>query len=403
MNRIFVFHDIFRLCLTAPRGEFSDYLEIEFAHGRKHASSKEDMGAANNQKDENLPTINIEVDSIIKTDGDICALGKGLFFNETSREILFCQNRDTSFYDPNSIYASITDFFGGTQNGITIKILSSKIEKRGFESWLKGLYRKYIVADLRSLGRKNAESVVSQFVEPNLYRVGLRTGHVLLHAAALSRRGKGILVFGPQNIGKTTISIGLSRLGWGLLGDDLCFLNQESTLKSYLKPLKLEREFLKHFADSEIVGALKTENQNNTLAKMFQLLIGKRKEVEIKVPASVLGVVTENSARLTTAIFLQRRYERKKEGSVVVEKLVYEDAVALCEQHIVAEFDVNKHLDRDIRQSMALFYRKSNSLSLLAPETSKIIKAALKDVDSYMVTLNTPDANALAAISEIVE
>jgi hypothetical protein len=48
---------------------------------------------------------------------------------------------------------------------------------------------------------------------------------IALHAALLSRAGRGVLVVGPKQAGKSTLAIALWRRGWTLHGDDLTILS----------------------------------------------------------------------------------------------------------------------------------------------------------------------------------
>jgi hypothetical protein len=53
-----------------------------------------------------------------------------------------------------------------------------------------------------------------------------RPDSVLLHAALLSRQGRGIIVVGPCGAGKSTLACSLWRHGWSLLGDDGAIFDQ---------------------------------------------------------------------------------------------------------------------------------------------------------------------------------
>jgi len=87
-----------------------------------------------------------------------------------------------------------------------------------------------IKKDPRTRLRKQAEIIVSQMIEVNIYKILANNGCLLLHAAALEKDGKGTLIFGPQNVGKTTISLGLSNRGWKMLGDDFCIIDHDKNL-----------------------------------------------------------------------------------------------------------------------------------------------------------------------------
>lgn len=55
--------------------------------------------------------------------------------------------------------------------------------------------------------------------------VTLESGVIALHAALLSRAGRGVLLVGPKQAGKSTLAIALWRRGWTLHGDDLAILS----------------------------------------------------------------------------------------------------------------------------------------------------------------------------------
>lgn len=59
-----------------------------------------------------------------------------------------------------------------------------------------------------------------------LMEVLKRRGRFSVHAAGVSRGGKGILFPGTSGAGKSTLSLALARAGFALLGDDLVFLAQ---------------------------------------------------------------------------------------------------------------------------------------------------------------------------------
>jgi hypothetical protein len=52
-----------------------------------------------------------------------------------------------------------------------------------------------------------------------------RRGQFSIHAAALTLRGRGLLIAGDSGTGKTTLTVVLLRAGFGFLGDDTVFLS----------------------------------------------------------------------------------------------------------------------------------------------------------------------------------
>lgn len=66
--------------------------------------------------------------------------------------------------------------------------------------------------------------------------------HVLVHAGAVERNGVGVVLPAPMESGKTTLTAGLVRAGFGYLTDEAAAFDRATrTLVSYPKPLSLDR------------------------------------------------------------------------------------------------------------------------------------------------------------------
>ncbi len=64
-----------------------------------------------------------------------------------------------------------------------------------------------------------------------------RRGLFNLHAAGLSRGGRGLLIAGASGSGKSTLSVGLALAGFDFLGDDTLFLSETAgSLRAYAFP-----------------------------------------------------------------------------------------------------------------------------------------------------------------------
>ncbi len=67
----------------------------------------------------------------------------------------------------------------------------------------------------------------SVFVGVSLFELLRWKGLYVIHAVALERFGKGILIAGPPGLGKTTASLPLLRAGYGFISDDYPFLREK--------------------------------------------------------------------------------------------------------------------------------------------------------------------------------
>jgi hypothetical protein len=84
-----------------------------------------------------------------------------------------------------------------------------------------------------------AEMQPSERIKGEILRVEWDVIHFLVekggstlsvHAAVLSKDGKGVVIIGPSFAGKSTLATGLWRNGWSLLSDDLVFLDADQRM-----------------------------------------------------------------------------------------------------------------------------------------------------------------------------
>jgi hypothetical protein len=76
-------------------------------------------------------------------------------------------------------------------------------------------------------------SIVAQVERLLIQTVVAATPHLLtLHAAALQRDGRPLLLAGPSGAGKTTLSIALARAGWSFGSDEIVLLGRDQDLRA---------------------------------------------------------------------------------------------------------------------------------------------------------------------------
>jgi hypothetical protein len=79
-------------------------------------------------------------------------------------------------------------------------------------------------------------------------------GYYSLHAAGVvSPQGRGVLIVGPSEIGKSTLALGLMRKGWQYLSDDAVLVRRQG---DGIRALALRRHFYLNASDVSLYGHL---------------------------------------------------------------------------------------------------------------------------------------------------
>ena len=100
--------------------------------------------------------------------------------------------------------------------------------------------------DMEGIPRWHANDMWSVLYGSRLYMVQKALENVrdrvYLHAAVLERDGKGLLLVGRYDSGKTSYAIELCREGWNLLSDDVALIDPRSlSVDWFPKPLGIKR------------------------------------------------------------------------------------------------------------------------------------------------------------------
>lgn len=346
-----------------------------------------------------LQTISISAERVAGLSSNILSLGKGIFFDKDFDKILFSIDQNTSLFQEGEIYASITNIYTQHESAVEISVNPKILLKN--HSFLRSIYRKLVKLDPHSSMEKAAESFFSQVVEPLLYRCYQACGQVLLHAAAVERDNKVSLILGPQNIGKTSFTVELTRRGWNMLGDDMCLLSSNGLVLSHPKPLKIENEHFKRDAFFYTTIFISKSRVLRILNPLYRWLVKKRGTFEFKASPSELGIALAKQGELQNVFFLQRWTRSSFVDLPSIVTISDLQAARLVGQHVAAEVDVNKRLDRDIRHVLNLHSLGPQSLSLLTDEAQSIIDMALKDKACYILNMHVPDKSAVDVFQEI--
>lgn len=121
-------------------------------------------------------------------------------------------------------------------------------------------------------------------------------GVVEVHAALVSKEGRGVVIVGPNYAGKSTLATALWARGWNLLCDDIAFL-RSATLRASPATRRVQlRETSRELVGEELWHAVqRTPSCSPTL------------EGFLFHPHEVRGDEPPSDTALTAIVFLERR------------------------------------------------------------------------------------------------
>lgn len=119
---------------------------------------------------------------------------------------------------------------------------------------------------------------------------------IAVHAALLSRNGRGVVIVGPSFAGKSTLATALWRNGWSLMSDDMVFIDTASGVAS-----PAPRRVSLRFESRELVGDT-TWNQIRNTPSCLQTWKGLYFH-----PHEISGLDKVRTTSLAAIFFLARR------------------------------------------------------------------------------------------------
>lgn len=347
--------------------------------------------------------IELLIGTIPDAAGHVLSLGKGVFLDKNQDEILLSCDGNTSLFRAEDIYASITNVYMVHKSKIKIRVDPCILLRGGSFSRLASFYKRYIKLDPRTPQERAAESFFSQVLEPLFYRCYLAAGWVLLHAAAVEHDNRVTLILGPQNIGKTSFTVELAKRGWKMLGDDMCLLSGDGDVRAHPKPLKIENEHFKRDTCFHASIALSQSILGRIVNPVYRRIVKNHGRFEFKVTPLELGIPIIQEGALRSIFVLQRWNKSGPVKLPSVKSISQTEACTLLAQHVAAEVDVNKRLDRDIRHMLTLHGLGPGSLSLLTDKAQSIIEAASREKESFLLNMHVPDRYAVDTFEETLK
>jgi hypothetical protein len=369
VERDYSFRGAFSMSLRGGDDLFTRYITAEY-------SAFEVRQANGGAKEAAGPHIRLDVVEAIETEqsGDIWAIGGGLFYHENSDTMLVSAAGSSTSFSRRELYIALRGFVNSSGN-IRVQVCPGHKPKALYSRWLR-------LDPVPPLERA-AETFVSQILEPIFYRVFLQQGIVLLHAAAVEKGGRALLLLGSRNTGKTSTTLRLCELGWNFLGDDLCLLSRDGHVFAYPKLLKLESDYLAQYPG--VLSKL-SEMRSFTDRLRFRLWghtepLRLTKNLELKVAPHLMDLRIGDAAEIGTVVFLQRVHPAQKR----LQSLSNRAAVELVQGHERLEFDVMKRQYNEMRASLGLVYPDRGLSALVDNVTARIVAESLKNTKAYIL------------------
>ena len=127
--------------------------------------------------------------------------------------------------------------------------------------------------------------------------------YLMLHAAALERGERALLLPAAPGSGKSTLCAALAYRGWRLLSDEFGLFDlAERTLAAFPRPVALKNrsiEVIRGFAPEAVLGPLFPKTRKGTVAHLRPPVSAVRRMAEPAVPGWVVFPRFKTGARLT--------------------------------------------------------------------------------------------------------
>ncbi|MEP2552242.1 MAG: hypothetical protein ABJH26_13175, partial [Marinomonas sp.] len=192
--------------------------------------------------------------------------------------------------------------------------------------------------------------VQGQLLEPVIYLMLLRSDVLFMHAAGVSKNGKGFVFPAHGGTGKTTLSLALMRMGFDLMGDDLMMVEAKTgVVHPYARPLHLFNYNLKTLKVP--LGVRAAIGLKDVIRTAIALVTGKKFLISTRAHADeIMDVQMGKPSQLAAVVFLKR--EGAEESFDLSDPVAMEQAAAMViksadlntslEEHFGAQADIAK-------------------------------------------------------------
>lgn len=160
-------------------------------------------------------------------------LGDELFYDATEDKTTILLDPKPTFSEKDVMFVIFGDMRSSSQ--ITVHVPNGIWKD---PRWVT-LAHNFLARDSVNVPFEEVQGILCRIAEPCLYYNLPNQGYSFLHAGTVFKE-KGVLFFGPSNIGKTSIVLELVKRGWEFLGDDMVIIDERNHALAYPKTIKLE-------------------------------------------------------------------------------------------------------------------------------------------------------------------
>jgi hypothetical protein len=225
-------------------------------------------------------------------------------------------------------------------------------------------------------------------LEPFLYYRLPSRGASLVHAAAMSKKGKGILFAGAGHVGKTTFALEMTKRGWTYLGDDLSILTEGGEILAYPEPLRAERHHNFDLARAELdclgqLGPLQRRMFRRMLRNPSDSFL--RMLPRVKIQELIPGAQEGQREALDTVIMIRKGTDAKQG----FEKVSQDEMSKMLSAELYWEFDEAPWRHSQYAYSASCAEGRDFIAEAAASHARvvEIIKSALRGAKTYKILL----------------
>jgi hypothetical protein len=161
-------------------------------------------------------------------------LGDELFYDVNEGKTIILRDPKPIFSEKDVMFVILGDMRSSSK--ITVYVPNGTW---GPNARWKNLAHNLLRSDSVNVTFEEVTGILARIGDPCLYYYLPSLGYSFLHAGAVFKE-KGVLFFGPSNIGKTSIVLEMVKRGWEFLGDDTIIIDQRNHALAYPKTIKLE-------------------------------------------------------------------------------------------------------------------------------------------------------------------